>query len=225
MKTIVAVILLGLTVSACGSKQEENLSRKDAPQQASPIQPVSFRAEPALSVEIVHPRGKVAELYSMESRSFEVRTSRPLKGDEYFWFGSSHPFVAYLKSYPEGKYPYFRRSMEKIEVTGGMAGSATFHVVVMQSTKTSTIIAETSVRVHVLSVPEKDSVRVRRGDTLYALSDTYLNSPEKWRELVRKNRFLGERGRVFKRSGKTVVIIRPGERLNGLARLGIKVSR
>lgn len=226
MKTVIAVILLALSVSACGSPQVDHKSRDVVSQQASVIQPVALQsAELAITVEIVHPRGEVAELYSMESKTFEVRTSRPLKDDEYFWLGTSHPFVAYIKSYPEMKWPERQRTLEKVEVTGGMQGTASFSVVVMQSTKNSTSIASASARVIVLPVPEEDSVIIRRGDTLYQLSDVYLNDPEKWREVVRKNRFLGERGRTLKRAGRVIVIIKPGEKINGLARLGIRISR
>lgn len=159
MRTILILLLVAFSV-ACGSKQEDK-TREVAIQSAS-IQPVSFKAEPALTVEIVRSGGESAELYSLESKSFEVRTSRPLKDDEYFWLGTSHPFVAYLKFYPEREpNNFFARKLEKVEVTGGMAGTASFFVVVMESTKTSKSIASTSMSVRVLPVPEEDSVTVQ----------------------------------------------------------------
>lgn len=225
MKTIVGILMLVLTVSACSSKQEER-TPEVVSQAVAAVQPASLSAD-RISVEIIHPNGEaVTDLYSLESKEFQVRTSRPLKDDEYFWVGTSGPFTAYLKSYPEHKPLSYSRVLEKVEVTGGQwTGPASFCVVVMESTKNSKHVAETCARVRVLPVPEEDSVTVRQGDTLYELSDIYLNDPEKWNEVVRKNLFLREPGRVFKRSGKVIVIIKPGEKLNGLARLGVRVSR
>lgn len=213
------VLFLAAFLAACGSKQESKTHETTA----SAIQPVA--AAPDISIQIIPTEGESAgDLYSLETKTFEVRTSRPLKGDEYFWLGTSHPFVAYVKSYPEHEPKnFFTRKLEKVEVTGGQTGTASFSVMVMESTRTSKSIASANMGVRVLPVPEEDSVTVQRGDTLYELSNVYLNDPEKWHAVVRKNSFLGEHGRVFKRSGKTIVIIRPGEKLNGLARLGIKV--
>lgn len=223
MKTVISVLVLALTIPACTSKQEEQ-PRGVASQQASAVQPVSFQADQGISVQIVHPRGETVELYSLESKTFEIRTSRSLKEDEYFWLGVSGAFVVYPKSHPEKKPLDFPRSLERVEVTGGNIGTGSFCVVVMRQPK-ATSIAETCAKVRILPVPEEDSIIVRAGDTLYELSDIYLNDPEKWREVVKKNRFLGEPGRMFKRAGKVIVIIKPGEKLNGLARLGIRISR
>lgn len=68
---------------------------------------------------------------------------------------------------------------------------------------------------------DDDVYTVETGDTLYTLAGTFRNDPETWREVVEANPFLREKGRVFDRAGRTIVLIRPGERLIGLGRLGI----
>lgn len=69
---------------------------------------------------------------------------------------------------------------------------------------------------------EEDVYVVQQNDTLYRLSGVYLNDPEKWREVLTENPFLTERGRIRElEDGRIIVIIRPGEVLRGLQRLGI----
>lgn len=63
---------------------------------------------------------------------------------------------------------------------------------------------------------------VQPGDTLWELSGEYLDDPLKWGELIGKNPFLKEPGRQFqKEDGTIVVVIKPGEQLNGLQEMGI----
>ncbi len=62
---------------------------------------------------------------------------------------------------------------------------------------------------------------VQQGDTLYSLAGLYRGDPVKWQEVLEENPFLQKPGRVFDRNGKVVVLIRPGEKLMGLEKLGI----
>lgn len=63
---------------------------------------------------------------------------------------------------------------------------------------------------------------VQPDDTLWQLSGKYLNDPLKWGQVLGANPFLNQSGRVFKLpDGRTVVIIKPGEKLTGLERIGI----
>ncbi len=59
------------------------------------------------------------------------------------------------------------------------------------------------------------------GDTLWELSADRLHDPFKWGQVVGANPFLQQTGRVFDRRGKTIVLIRPGEKLVGLEQLGV----
>lgn len=64
---------------------------------------------------------------------------------------------------------------------------------------------------------------VQQGDDLWTLAGENLGDPELWRELVARNSFLDEPGRRYTRSdGKVVVVIRPGEKLQGLKTLGLQ---
>jgi hypothetical protein len=65
-----------------------------------------------------------------------------------------------------------------------------------------------------------DDYTVVSGDTLWVLSQTYREDPAKWRELVAENPWLTERVRE-RLDGTTFVLIRPGEHLKGLVRLGL----
>lgn len=62
---------------------------------------------------------------------------------------------------------------------------------------------------------------VQPGDTLYDLSGQRLGDPEVWQNIVDANPFLRDPGRWTNRNGKTVVIIRPHERLQGLEQYGV----
>ncbi len=74
-----------------------------------------------------------------------------------------------------------------------------------------------------VSAPEKGAEYVvQSGDNLWNLAGTRLDDPQLWKELVESNPFLNEPGRVFKRNGKTIVILRPGEKLVGLEKFGVK---
>lgn len=65
---------------------------------------------------------------------------------------------------------------------------------------------------------------VQPDDTLYDLANLKLRDPEKWRWLVQQNPILQEPGRVYDRDGKTVALIRPGERLYGLEEVGVNIA-
>lgn len=62
---------------------------------------------------------------------------------------------------------------------------------------------------------------IQPGDTLWELAGVKLDDPRQWRVIVEKNTFLQEPGRIFERGGKIIALIRPGEKLDGLAELGI----
>jgi hypothetical protein len=68
---------------------------------------------------------------------------------------------------------------------------------------------------------DDDVYTVQTGDTLYQLSGVYRNNPELWKEVLAVNPFLQEKGRLFERNDRIIVLIRPGEKLVGLGRLGI----
>ncbi len=58
---------------------------------------------------------------------------------------------------------------------------------------------------------------VTQGDTLYELSGFKLGNPNLWKQIVEKNSFLKEKGRMFlKADGTVVVIIKPNEKIMGL---------
>ncbi len=74
-----------------------------------------------------------------------------------------------------------------------------------------------------VSAPEKGAEYVvQSGDNLWNLSGAKLDDPRLWKELVESNPFLKQPGRVFERNGKTIVVLRPGEKLVGLEKFGVK---
>lgn len=67
--------------------------------------------------------------------------------------------------------------------------------------------------------------KVQPGDTLWDLSAAYHNDPLKWAEVLGANPFLKEKGRVINHpDGRVIVLIRPGEELAGLNRIGVKAE-
>ncbi len=67
-----------------------------------------------------------------------------------------------------------------------------------------------------------DTYTVQSGDTLWELSGFHKGDPTLWRQLVDLNPFLQEKGRIFEDQQKrTIALIRPGEKLVGLEKLGI----
>ncbi len=62
---------------------------------------------------------------------------------------------------------------------------------------------------------------VQKGDNLWNLSGDRLRDPLMWQQVVKDNPFLAQPGRKFEQDGKTVVVIRPGEKLVGLEKFGI----
>lgn len=66
---------------------------------------------------------------------------------------------------------------------------------------------------------------VQLGDTLWDLSAAYHGDPLKWAEVLGANPFLKEKGRVINHpDGRVIVLIRPGEQLAGLERIGVKAE-
>lgn len=62
---------------------------------------------------------------------------------------------------------------------------------------------------------------VQPGDNLWTLSVEKLGNPRVWTSLVHKNPYLQKKGRIFSKGDKTVVLLRPGEKLVGLEELGL----
>ncbi len=71
-------------------------------------------------------------------------------------------------------------------------------------------------------MPGRDLYIVQKGDTLFSLEGNYTGKPWQWSRLVSLNPFLKNPGRIWAdEKGRTIVLIRPGEKLNGLGELGI----
>ncbi len=61
----------------------------------------------------------------------------------------------------------------------------------------------------------------KSGDNLWDLLKAHNMDPTKWREIVGLNPFLEEPGRAFYKGGKIILLVRPGEKIEGLERLKI----
>ena len=73
--------------------------------------------------------------------------------------------------------------------------------------------------------PPPATYQVQPKDTLWDLSAAYRGDPLKWAEVLGANPFLKEKGRIFNHpDGRVIVLIRPGEELAGLDRIGIKAE-
>lgn len=62
---------------------------------------------------------------------------------------------------------------------------------------------------------------VEKGDNLWNLAGTKLDDSRQWKKIVEANPFLEKEGRVFEKDGKMFVLVKPGEKLVGLEKLGI----
>lgn len=62
---------------------------------------------------------------------------------------------------------------------------------------------------------------VQEGDTLWELAGEKLGDPKVWKKIFENNPFLRQDGRLFKKGEKIVVLLFPGERLQGLEEIGI----
>lgn len=60
---------------------------------------------------------------------------------------------------------------------------------------------------------------VQPGDSLWNLAGIKLDDPMLWGQVVAANPFLDQPGRLFNEDGKIIVLIRPGEELQGLEEL------
>ena len=77
----------------------------------------------------------------------------------------------------------------------------------------------------VFAAETTEKYTVQPSDTLWDLSATYHKDPLKWAEVLGANPFLKEKGRVVNHSdGRVIVLIRPGEELAGLNRIGVKAE-
>jgi hypothetical protein len=68
---------------------------------------------------------------------------------------------------------------------------------------------------------QEDTYTVQNGDNLWKLAGSHLDSPLFWEQIYRDNPFLQEPGRRFQKDGIVYVMVRPGEKLVGLEKLGI----
>lgn len=68
---------------------------------------------------------------------------------------------------------------------------------------------------------QEDTYVVQKGDNLWNLAGSHLDSPLLWEQIYRDNPFLREPGRRFQKDGIVYVMVRPGEKLVGLEKLGI----
>ncbi|HLC44409.1 MAG: hypothetical protein A2722_01090 [Candidatus Doudnabacteria bacterium RIFCSPHIGHO2_01_FULL_50_11] len=62
---------------------------------------------------------------------------------------------------------------------------------------------------------------VEKDDTLWQLAGQKLNDPLLWEKIYERNPFLRADGRRFVKNGQVIVLIKPGEILQGLEELGI----
>ena len=77
----------------------------------------------------------------------------------------------------------------------------------------------------VFAAEDTGKYTVQPSDTLWDLSATYHKDPLKWAEVLGANPFLKEKGRVINHpDGRVIVLIRPGEELAGLSRIGVKAE-
>ncbi|MDO8569199.1 MAG: LysM peptidoglycan-binding domain-containing protein [bacterium] len=67
----------------------------------------------------------------------------------------------------------------------------------------------------------EDGYTIQKGDTLWYLEGIQRGDPTQWRRLVSLNPFLEKPGRIFDKNGKTIALIKPGEKLYGLEEMGI----
>lgn len=75
------------------------------------------------------------------------------------------------------------------------------------------------------SASPAESYTVQLNDTLWNLSAAYHGDPLKWTEVLGANPFLKEKGRVINHpDGRVIVLIRPGEQLAGLERIGVQAE-
>ena len=74
------------------------------------------------------------------------------------------------------------------------------------------------------SVPvmaQEDTYTVQNGDCLWELAGSHLENQLLWEKIYKENPFLQEPGRRFTKNGIVYVMVRPGEKLVGLGKLGI----
>ncbi len=80
--------------------------------------------------------------------------------------------------------------------------------------------ADTTSRVETVKDSTGGTYIIKKGDCLWTLSGKFLNDPLKWKQVYKMNPFLLQPGRMFVKNGKIIVIIKPGEQLLGLEKVG-----
>lgn len=73
----------------------------------------------------------------------------------------------------------------------------------------------------VAQATEQLKYTVQSGDNLWNLAGAKLDDARLWTQIMEDNPFLQQDGRKFVKDGKIYVLIRPGEKLAGLEKLGI----
>ena len=68
---------------------------------------------------------------------------------------------------------------------------------------------------------QEDVYVVQPGDNLWKLAGSHLDDVRLWEQIYKDNPFLRESGRRFQKKGIVYVLIRPGEKLVGLEKIGI----
>ncbi len=73
-------------------------------------------------------------------------------------------------------------------------------------------------------VAQEDTYIVQKGDNLWRLAGSHLDDAKLWEQIYSDNPFLQEPGRRFQKNGVVYVMVRPGEKLVGLEKLGITAT-
>lgn len=89
-----------------------------------------------------------------------------------------------------------------------------------------TAVCATAAAASLLPLPDNPVIEtsvpytVKSGDTLYDISAAKLNNPQAWHYLIDRNPILSEPGRQFRKNGKDIVVVHPGETILGLDQYG-----
>ncbi|KKQ78133.1 MAG: hypothetical protein A3A96_00420 [Candidatus Zambryskibacteria bacterium RIFCSPLOWO2_01_FULL_39_39] len=73
-------------------------------------------------------------------------------------------------------------------------------------------------------VAQEDTYVVQKGDNLWNLAGAHLDDAKLWEQIYKDNPFLQEPGRRFQKEGIVYVMVRPGEKLYGLEKIGITAT-
>jgi len=71
---------------------------------------------------------------------------------------------------------------------------------------------------------QEDTYVIQKGDNLWNLAGAHLDDAKLWEQIFKDNSFLQEPGRRFQKDGIVYVMVRPGEKLVGLEKVGIMAT-